>query len=461
MIGFYFTYILSGSAFALGWVNPAYGLMVYYALAILRPIFLWFWAFNPYDAPRFSFYVGMSTLAGWLFSGLGNWSGLKGTKLAMFGLVSYFIFGIVAWQLNGISTDLCLNQLDILAKILIMGFATLTLIRDERSIRIFGWVMVASLGYLGYTLNEWYQINPMYLHNNGFATIDNNGVGMIMVMAVPLSFFLGVLDGRWWVRLACFFAVACEVHVILFSYSRGSQLGLIMVGIAVFIFAMLHLPRKMTTLAFAVLFVFMTLQMAGEGVRARFMSIFAEERDASAESRFTTWAAALNCMRDYPMGVGPRNFGFHAPKYGLTAGKAVHNLFLQTGADYGWGGMIGLTTFYLATFWSAFRMASGKVSKTLLWPRYYALATCTSLGGFLICSIFIGMENVEVAYMVALLGLANIAYVNRVASAGPILATHELPELIQVVPPGAKEEEEEVINPNAAPHPVFGNLRPA
>ncbi len=461
MIGFYFTYILSASGFALGWLNPAYGLMVYYTLAILRPIFLWFWAFNPYDAPRFSFFVGISTLAGWLFNGLGNWSGLRGTRLAMFGLVTYFICGIISWQLYAISADMAINQLEMLSKILIMGFATLTLIRDERSIYIFGWVMVASLGYLGYTLNEWYQINPMYLHNNGFATIDNNGVGMIMVMAVPLSFFLGMHDGRWWVRLLCFFAVACEVHVILFSYSRGSQLGLIMVGIAIFYFAMMHLPRKLLTLFCALVFVFITLQLAGEGVRERFRSIFAEERDASADSRFKTWGAALACIRENPMGVGPRNFGIHAPQYGLTAGKAVHNLFLQTGADYGIGGMIGLAVFYFSTFWFAFRMSSGKVSRTLVWPRYFGLATCTSLGGFLVCSQFIGMENVEVAYMIALLGLATIAHVNRVASAGPILATHELPELLQVPLPNAKSDEEEEQQPNTSIRPDFGNLRPA
>ena len=452
-MGWLITHILSFIGAAGGWINPFMGLMVYYWLAILRPPFLWFWAFNPWDTPRFSLYVGLSTLAGWAFMGFGSFKGLRGTRLAIGGLLTYFFSGVIAWQFFAIAPGWSAIVLDTQLKIVIMLIVTLTIVRDARSIMLFAWIITLTLGYLGWVLNDWYFIDPMYLHRNGFGTVDNNGVGMIMVVSIPLAFFLAVYDKRIWLRALSFFAAACQVHVILFSYSRGSQLGLCMVGAFILLFSLLYLPRKMLTLGIALFFIFLTLQLAGEGVRQRFVSIFAEDLDASAESRFGTWSAAWQCIKEHPLGVGPRNFGLYAPQYGLTAGKAVHNLFLQTGADFGVFGMLGLFVFYAATFYNTVQMARSAVAKALVWPRYVGLACCTSIGGFLICSIFIGMESVEAGYIVCATGLVTVAYVNRVTDASPAGYATNIPELVQV--PGPDEPFDERVLPRP------GALRPS
>lgn len=451
-MGWLITHILAFLGAAGGWMNPFLGLMVYYWFAILRPPYLWFWAFDPYNTPRFSLYIGASTFAGWAFSGFGSFKGLRGTRLAIAGLLIYFMSGVVSWQLFAVVPFMCELVLDTQFKIILMVIVTLSIVRDARSIQMFIWVVTLSLGYLGYVLNDWYFINPMYLHNRGFGSVDNNGVGMIMVIGIPLAFFMAVYDRRIWMRALCFFAVACQVHVILFSYSRGSQLGLCMVGAFIFFFSILYLPRKILTAGCALIFVFITLALAGEGVRQRFMSIFAEDLDSSAESRFSTWSAAINCMKEYPLGVGPRNFGFHSTKWGLTPNKAVHNLFLQTGADYGIIGMLGLMTFYFATFFNTILMARTAVAKALVWPRYVGLACCTSIGGFLLCSIFIGMEAVEAGYIVSAIGLVTIAYVNRVHDGSPAGYATNIPELVHV--PSPSDEFDERLLPER------GGLRP-
>ena len=455
-MGWIITHIMGLVGAASGWINPFIGLMVYYWFAILRPPFLWFWAFDPATAPRFSFYIGTSVLLGWAIAGFGSFQGLRGARLALAGLLVYFLSGVFSWQMYSVWPLYSQLMLDNQFKIVIMVIVTMSIVRDGRSIIILAWVIIASLGYLAWVLNDWYFISPMYLHNNGFGGIDNNGVGMIMVCSIPLSFFMAVYDGRLWVRLGAFFAAACQVHVILFSYSRGSQLGMCMVGAFIFVFALLYLPRKALTLGAATIFVVLTLWLAGEGVRQRFMSIFAEERDASAASRFDTWRAAWACMKEHPLGVGPRNFGFYAPQYGLTSGKAVHNLYLQTGADYGIIGMLGMMTFYGMTFLNTFRMAKTRVASMLGWPRYVGISVCTSIGGFLLCSMFIGMESVEVGYIVCTMGLATVAYVNRVIDASPAGFAMDIPELAQV--PSPLDGMDEINNrfPPGKLQPAFG-----
>jgi len=457
-MGSFVTHFLAVFGTAVGWIAPFVGLMIYYWFAILRPPFLWFWSFmNIGYNPRFSFYLGISTLLGWAMTGFGSFSGLRGTFIPMMGLLVYYGCGVFTTEVYAVWPEYSWIMLENQIKIIVMVIVTLTIVRDARHIRIFIWVVIASLGYLAYVFNDWYRMNPMYLHNNGFGGIDNNGVGMIMVMSVPLGFFMAMYDGRLWVRLLTFFAVACQVHVILFSYSRGSQLGLLMVGVAIFFFAIVQMPRKFLTLTCAAIFVFITLQLAGEGVRQRFMSIFAEDLDKSAESRFSTWRAAWACIKEHPLGVGPRNFGAYAPDFGLTSGKAVHNLYLQTGADYGVLGALGLITFYLFTLIRTWMMSMTDVAKALGWPRYIGMGVCVSIGGFMLCSIFIGMESVEVGYIVSALGLTTVAYVNRVRDASPAGFAAGIPELIEVPLPheNLEEDEPERRRPKYL-EPVFG-----
>lgn len=439
MIGYFFTYIMAFIGTASGWINPFIALMVYYTFAILRPAWLWFWVFDPYTAPRFSRYLGLSILLGWLVSGLGDWKGLRSIKLPLFGFTLFIIAGLFSWHAFAVYPNYAEMQWTIQAKIFIVALVTVTIVRDGRAIKIFIWCIIASLGYLAFTLNEWYMINPNYLHNNGFGSVDNNGVGMIMVMIVPLAFFMAMADRRLWVRLLCLMGTACAVHVILFSYSRGSQLGLCIVGAAIFFFAITSLPYKMMTLSATIVFTAITINLAGDGVRERFFSIFAEDLDNSAASRFDTWSAGIQCFLKHPLGVGPRNFTAYASQYGLTDGKSIHNLYIQIAVDYGIFGLIGLLLFYFGTVYKCWRMSFTPAAISLVWPRFLGLGVCTSMGGFLVCSVFIGMESVETGYIIALLGLTTVAYVDRINEVSVAAIPTRMPDLWEVKTPFKNE----------------------
>ncbi|MAE64044.1 MAG: hypothetical protein CMJ18_07190 [Phycisphaeraceae bacterium] len=437
--GWLMTHIAVAAGVLAGWLNPIFGLMIYYAFSILRPSDLWFW--NEWPIKRLSYYVALSTLLGWLVNGFGRSEGLKGIGLPVFGLVLYLLAGVIAWRLTDVSEVRAWNALTIQLKIGLMALVTLTLIRDQKSIFTFAYVLTGALGYLGWVFNSQYYFDGWNrIWPNGFGGVDNNGVAMIMVMGVPLSFFIAINSGSKIVKGMCFFSAAMMVHVVLLSFSRGGQLGLVMVGMAIFTVALIKLPRKHITISMAIVMVMFTLHYAGPEVRDRFWSIFVdpEARDASAQSRLLTWKAAWQCIKDNPLGVGPRNFNLIASQYGLLGQKSIHNLFLQTGADYGIMGMIGLTIFYLSTMYKTFVMTTSRVAKRLEWPRYFGHMVCISLAGFLVCSIFVGMESVETSYVIALIGLCTVSYVTR---HGELLPKDErIPEFAEVPAPGDFED---------------------
>lgn len=432
-MGLIFTYLTAAYGICVGWLNPAAGIMVYYCFAILRPAHLWFWSVGA-TGTRFLMLVALSTLIGWFMNGLGDWSRLKYVKWPLLGLLLYLVAGGLSTFIWAVNKDVALVWYEPMVKTGVMVLLGMTLVTNARLVQTFAWIVTLCFGYLAFNLNERYLEYPAFLYFMGWGGIDNNGAGMIMVIGVPLTLFMGLHVKNWAMKGVCFFSTLCLIHVVLFSFSRGAQLGLIIVGMLTFVAILLVLPRKGLTLMISVVVVLITLQLAGEQVRDEFRSIFVdpEVRDASAASRFDTWAAGWACMMDNPLGVGPRNFNLIANQYGLVRGKSIHNLYIQTGADYGIAGMLGLMLFYFGTAWQSFTMSLSPTARQLGWPRHFGQMVCISISGFAICSVFIGMETVEHGFVVATVGLCTVAYVRDLAEREAALKERPVPELEEV-----------------------------
>ena len=429
--GWLMSHLFALAGFGVAWFNPLFGLMVYYGFAIMRPTHLWFWNDWPYR--RFSLYVAIATIGGWALNGFGKWEVVRPVRLPMIGLFLYLFGGTVAWLVSGVAPDRAWAFLVLQYKIGLMALITITLVRDPRHIQTLAWLIVGSLGYLAWEFNHAYKFDGWNrVLMRGFGGIDNNGVAMLMVMGVPLAFFMGFHARRWWVKGLCFLSVLMCIHVVLFSFSRGGQLGLCLIGAMIFYITFVNMPRKGMTLALGAVALIFAFVFSGVEVRERFASIFLDraELDASASSRFNTWSAAWRCIQDHPLGVGPRSFNMVSHLYGIPSNKSVHNLFLQTGADYGVLGMAGLVLFYFGSIWQTYQMARSRTAQRLVWPRYFGHMVCISLGGFLMCSQFIGVETVELGFIVALLGLCTVSHVNHLARAEA--SEDSIPELADV-----------------------------
>src|SRR5262249_1040931 len=147
-------------------------------------------------------------------------------------------------------------------------------------------------------------------------------------------FLLGLSTRNVWGKGIAFLASALMVHTILIHNSRGAMLGLLVVGLLVFL-TMEKRPRHLLVFALAVV---VGLRLAGPPVWARFGTTFAsdEERDTSAQSRLDLWADMLDAyQRHIGTGLGPDHWQLISHEYGWPRGKDGHGLWFQLAAELG------------------------------------------------------------------------------------------------------------------------------
>ena len=131
-------------------------------------------------------------------------------------------------------------------------------------------------------------------------------------------------------------------------------------------------------------------------------------------------------MQNNPiLGLGPDHFPLVAEKYGWPAGKEVHNLWLQTGAELGFPGLVLLLSFYglcVVRLWS---LLSERQPVQDPWFRQAAQMVIVSLVGFSVAATFVSMEGLEVPYYITLIGAGVLKLTSMpTSSAGSELVQH-------------------------------------
>ncbi|MEX1225034.1 MAG: O-antigen ligase family protein, partial [Pirellulales bacterium] len=304
-----FTYLLTYGGSLVAVFNPYIGLLIYVLFAIVQPPVIWWYAVPVGNYARI---IAVALLVGWVLQNTGSWSFGK-AKVSVWLLVG-FLFWMVLSTLFAASPDRASYFLEIQAKIVLPFIVGMTLIDTPAKLKQLAWVIAISTGYLGYELNLQWLDYPNRLYFHGFGALDNNGVAVTMVTGAAIAFFLGSEDDSIWRRWFAFILAGLQVHVILFSQSRGGMLALvIMAGVCAIL--LLIRPKVTRSLTYMGMALVIGMALAGPSVWERFNSIFVEpeERDASAVSRLELWTACYQLMLEEPLfGVGPNHFPAYA-----------------------------------------------------------------------------------------------------------------------------------------------------
>jgi probable O-glycosylation ligase (exosortase A-associated) len=404
-------------------VEPFVGVAVYYLFAVLRPQYLWKWAQLP--EVGWSAYVAWATIAAtaWWLASSDTPRLQDGNPRFSFAHKAFFAFG--AWICLTYTTSQ--NQdvawpwlLEYLKLFVMFGVAGLVINRVQQ----IWWVYLATtiaILYIAYEMNMSYLSGGRadYIYNNGYGGLDNNGAGLMIAMGVPLAIYAWEGCQKWW-RWGFIAGVPVLLHAVLLSYSRGAMLSLIAV-VPVLIF------RSRRRMQFALVFLALASTvpyLAGKEIRARFFSVDDYETDASANTRFASWNAAIRIAHDYPLfGVGIRNSNLFSYKYGADIeGRAIHSQYLQTLADTGYP---GLTLYLLAltSTWIAIGSTRRMLKKSTVADAPLARSMLTGIEGSLVVfccgAVFLSLEVFELPYIVALLA-AQLSLLMRVrTSAAP------------------------------------------
>jgi len=409
------TYLLTYGGAALSLFNPFYGLLIYISFAIIKPDLMWHWSVPPGNYSRI---VAIALLLGWAFRGFGSLQ-LGRAKAIVVCFVGFWTWSVVSGFLAATDGQVAFRFAENLAKVLLPFLVGITVIRSIEQLKQLAWVIVLSQGYVALEMNLSYYDGFNRLYMVGFGGMDNNCNAISMVTATGLALFLGVGSERrpnWWETSLALGAALLMSHAVMFSFSRGGLLALIITGVAS---AMRVARRPKPLLLLAVGFV-IAMRLAGPQVVERFMTTFADEsaRDVSAQSRLDLWADCWDLMRQHPiLGVGPDHWPLMAGDFGWPAGKHAHSLWFQTGAELGFPGLAFLVFFYgicMSRTWSLARTKSGP-GLDEPWLKDTARMVFAALAGFLVAAQFVSVWGIEIPYYTVLLGAGAL----KLASVAP------------------------------------------
>ena len=298
--------------------------------------------------------------------------------------------------------------MDYYSKIFVIYFTVLAVVDTRPRLEITLGVLALSVGYLCWWANEMYFFNGWHTVHGpggpGDTFYDHNDFAMVMVMCIPLLWFLASLIPNkligWGIRGIIPFAV----HGVMVTYSRGGFLGMVLVLVWC---AFRERSRKLGALLITggVLFLVM---FSGPEYRHRIASILGFEEDTSAQGRIGSWEAGRDMIVDNPFfGVGLKQYLRAFSYYSTATVFVAHNSWVQLAAECGlpalasWVGLIGLTAWtVLRVILRAKHLPPGERERTVA----LANAVGGSLLGYVFCGLLLSAEDLEFFYFVVAMG---------------------------------------------------------
>lgn len=317
-------------------VVPFWGVMLYYGFATLRPQSLWAWALA--DAPQVRWSLTAMLIC--FVATVINLPTLLETFRSNKVLILLFAYAtlMLLSMLTAFNPETSWYWAQEYGKVFVMFLIATLVIQRFWQVRAMCVMVVFCLGYIAYHFNAMYffEGGRLDIFHIGFGGLDNNGTGALLGLGIPLAYFLAMSPvGRWANarRVFCLIVGLMILHAIMMSYSRGAMLT------AVFglVWLMIHHRPRIQAAAVTLMLVLAIGAMAGQEIRDRAASTADYENDASALSRFDSWAAAWDIVWDNPiLGKGIRNSNEYSQNYGADlAGRTIHNQYLQIAADSG------------------------------------------------------------------------------------------------------------------------------
>jgi O-antigen ligase len=246
---------------------------------------------------------------------------------------------------------------------------------------------------------------------------DPNFFAQIMVVLVPISLERTLREKRILLRAASAWALIVSVLCVIFTYSRGGLLALV---VCLAVWFVLNPPRRLQLPALIIGGVLVLIYVVPASYYDRVLSlsqVFQSQgtlrtTDPSLQGRISENLAAWDMFRSNPVfGVGWNTYPYLFPFYSKDIGLAnvatereAHNLYLEVAAE---SGIVGLLAFGLILF-SSLReivLARRQFIEAKM-TEYAAMTTAFGVGflGYLAAAAFI--HGAFQRYLFVLLGIA-------------------------------------------------------
>jgi probable O-glycosylation ligase (exosortase A-associated) len=383
-------------------LRPWFGILAWYWIAFMVPHGLT-WGFA--RTLPIAMLIGGATLLGWMFTK--NRKPIPRTW-------PVFALLLLAVQFT-LTTVLAYNPQEAWAKwewvskALLMTFVTMTLFQDRARLRWLYMVTALSLGVYGLKGGLW------VLRTGGGERVfgpdmsffsDNNTLGLALCMILPMLVYLSREEPRPWLKKTLRIMFFFTIIAILFTYSRGAFLGLLIILAALIWRSPWRLRFAMALLIGALVATPFLPDRLWERIQSIGQQDSAETRDTSVQGRFEAWRTAWNIAVDHPfVGAGFRalwNEDIWNTYSGATSYLAVrdaHSLYFEVLEEHGFLGF-ALYLFVLASTLVTLRQIRKR------WRGHteygylanYADMTRLCLYPFLVAGAFIGVAYFDLYF---------------------------------------------------------------
>ena len=226
----------------------------------------------------------------------------------------------------------------------------------------------------------------------------NNELALATLVALPLMFFLLTEVKRKWIKYAFMAAIGLSVLSVIFSYSRGAFLAMIVTAAFLWLKSRIKIPLAMIGFIFGLA----ALPMIPQHWWDRMDTIENYEEDKSAMGRINSWSMAFNLAKNRPLGGGFRTFGPTA--FGLYAPDPskihdAHSIYFEVMAEQGF---IGLLLFLgiLGTTWSLANrnIKLAKAHEKAQWAANLSRMIQVSMVAYMSGGAFLGLAYWDLPY---------------------------------------------------------------
>jgi probable O-glycosylation ligase (exosortase A-associated) len=383
--------------------RPWLGILVWYWIAFMVPHGLT-WGFA--RTLPIAMLIGGATLLGWVLTKDRKPIPRTWTVFALLLLAAHFtLTTILAYD-----QELAWGKWNWVSKALLMTFVTMTFFQDRVRLRWLYMVAALGLGFYGLKGGVWVLrtggSERVYGPDMSFFA-DNNTLGLALCMILPMLLYLSREEPRPWLKKILRVTFFFTIIAVLFTYSRGAFLGLLIILGAVIWRSPWRARFAIGLLAGALI----AVPLLPEGLWDRIQSIgeqqSEETRDRSVQGRFEAWQTAWNIALDRPLtGAGFRalwNSAIWVRYSGLylegPRGTDAHSLYFEVLEEHGF---VGFGLYFLV-------LASTLVSLRRIRKRWrghaehgylanYAEMTQLCLYPFLVAGAFIGVAYFDLYF---------------------------------------------------------------
>lgn len=391
--------------------NPFVGLCTYYFWSFYRPADIYFYSIGA-EGVRFARIIAGLTILSFII----HWKKYKASLLAPIQNKLMVLLIIFLWisHFNSLNPEWSRYFSTVITKMFTMYLLLTVMASEEKYFRKILCVFIVSFILLAWWTTEKYYFEGYYRIEDALAYsgtyADRNTFAMLFVVAMPFCFYFPFTTKNLFIKAILWLFCPVMINDVAITASRGGFLGMCASGLGT-VFKIKNKGLLILVLILGILTVW-RFQRGYAAKRVETIFVEPEERDAAAQSRISAWKAALECIGEYPLGVGAFCFRFYRSET-WGRGLSTHNFYLQIAAEQGiLSGIIVVILLIISLYELRVIRKVTKYNPKLADIYTYASAIQGSFYGFMVGSMFLSLNVFEPFYFLVglVVCLKNILY---------------------------------------------------